>query len=272
VKGNSKQMFSTGVITLDNLLGGGLFTGENVLFEIESGTFAMEFLYNFMRQGIIDKNQVIYLDFIYPPQALTLQLKPLIKNLPAGWESGFLVLDCFSESSGQGELIFSDFYDKAPSWIRKVPSSKDPEQFHRFFGRIEREFVVSGTRFVFNSLSQMEHIWGRHAVKGFFSHVCPALYSYETLACWTVAREAHPREFCAAIEHMTQVVIELYRESEKRFVEVKKAGWRYDPVTYQRHEYTVDGLKIQILRNRNRQSLSSLTHSTASQRKIGTKE
>ncbi|MDI6805429.1 MAG: hypothetical protein QMD20_02060 [Candidatus Bathyarchaeia archaeon] len=27
--------------------------------------------------------------------------------------------------AGQGELIFSDFYDKAPPWIRKVPSSKD---------------------------------------------------------------------------------------------------------------------------------------------------
>ncbi|MDI6904173.1 MAG: hypothetical protein QMD13_01570 [Candidatus Bathyarchaeia archaeon] len=34
--------------------------------------------------------------------------------------------------AGQGELIFSDFYDKAPPWIRKVPSSKDPDRFHHF--------------------------------------------------------------------------------------------------------------------------------------------
>jgi KaiC/GvpD/RAD55 family RecA-like ATPase len=241
------NMFSTGVKTLDELLDGGLFIGENVLFEVESGTFAREFLYSFMKQGVLEKSRVIYLDFIFPPQALTLQLTPLTESLPRGWEKMFLVLDCFSESSGQGELVFSDFYDRAPAWIRKVPSSKDPEQFHRFFGRIEREFVAPGTRFVFNSLSLMEHLWGREAVKTFFSHVCPALYAYKTLACWTIAREAHPREFCAGIEHVTQVVVELSREGGKRFIEVKKAGWRYKPVTYQRHEYVVEGLKIKIL-------------------------
>jgi KaiC/GvpD/RAD55 family RecA-like ATPase len=247
VKKGGNNTLSTGIETLDELLGGGLFLGENVLWEIESGTFALEFLYAFIKQGIIEGNQVIYLDFIYPPQALMLQLKPLIETFPSGWESKLLVLDCFSESSGQGELIFSDFYDKAPSWIRKVPSSKDPEQFHRFFGRIEREFVASGTRLVFNSLSLMEQVWGRETVKAFFAHVCPALYAYNTLASWTLAKNAHPKEFCALIEHITQVVVELSKEGAKRFIEVKKAGWRYDPKTFQRHEYTVKGPKIRIL-------------------------
>jgi KaiC/GvpD/RAD55 family RecA-like ATPase len=242
-KGN---ILSTGIETLDQLLDGGLFLGENVLWEIESGTFTLEFLHNFMKQGITDGNQVIYFDFIYPPQAVMLHLEPLIKNLPKGWESKLLVLDCFSESSGQGELIFSDFYDKAPSWIRKAPSSKDPEQFHKFFGRIEREFVTPGTRLVFNSLSLMEHMWGREAVKVFFSHVCPALYAYQTLAYWTIAKNAHPKEFCAIIEHMTQVVIELSKEGVNRYIEIKKGGTRYNPETYRRREYLADGLKIKI--------------------------
>ncbi len=246
MKKNEENMLSTGIAQLDQLLEGGLFLGENVVWEVESATFAREFLYNFMRQGIKEGNQVLYLDFIYPPQALMLQLRNLITTLPKGWESKFLVLDCFSESSGQGELVFVDFYDKAPSWIRKVPSSKDPEQFHRFFGRIEREFVSPGTRLVFNSLSLMEHVWGNEAVKTFFSHVCPALYAYQTLAYWTIAKNAHPKEFCALIEHITQVVIDLNREGEKRFLEVKKAGGRYSQQTYQRHEYSVDGLKIRL--------------------------
>jgi KaiC/GvpD/RAD55 family RecA-like ATPase len=240
------NLLSTGIKDLDRILGGGLVLGENVLWEVESGTFALEFLYSFMKQGITDRKQVIYLDFIYPPQAIMLHLDPLLKTFPEGWENKFLVLDCFSESSGQGELIFNDFYDKAPSWIRKVPSSKDPEQFHRFFGRIEREFVTPGTRLVFNSLSLMEHIWGREAVKAFFGHVCPALYAYQTLAYWTLAKNAHPREFSAIIEHMTQVVIELSKESVKCYLEVKKGGSRYDPQTYQRREYLADGLKIRI--------------------------
>jgi KaiC/GvpD/RAD55 family RecA-like ATPase len=239
--------YSTGIKGLDQLLGNGLLLGENVLLEIESGTFAREFIYAFMKQGIIEDKQVIYLDFIWPPQALLIQFEPFTKNLPEGWEKKLLVLDCFSEAAGQGELIFSDFYDKAPQWIRKVPSSKDPERFHHFFGRIEREFVTPGTRLVFNSLTLMEHNWGRDAVKTFFGHVCPALYAYQTLAYWTIAKNAHPREFCAMIEHMTQVVVDLSKVDNKTFIEVRKAGGRYDPETFQRHAYRVKGFQIDIL-------------------------
>jgi len=239
--------YSTGVKNLDQLLGGGLFLGENVLWETETGTFDREFLYAFMRQGINEGSQVIYLDFIYPPQALMLHFSPLTKTLPNGWEKKLLVLDCFSDSAGQGELIFSDFYDKAPSWLRKVPSSKDPDRFHHFFGRIEREFVSPCTRLIFNSLSLMEHNWGRDAVKTFFGHVCPALYAYQTLAYWTMAKNAHPKEFCAMIEHMTQVVIDLSKKDDENFLEVKKAGGRYNTQTYQRHEYVVKDSQIDIL-------------------------
>jgi KaiC/GvpD/RAD55 family RecA-like ATPase len=239
--------YSTGIKSLDKLLGGGLLLGENVLWEIESGTFAREFLYSFMRQGIIEGNQVIYLDFIYPPQALMIQLAPLTKTLPNGWEKKLLVLDCFSDAAGQGELVFSDFYDGAPAWIRKVPSSKDPERFHHFFGRIEREFVTPSARFVFNSLSLIEHNWGRDATKTFFGHICPALYAYQTLAYWTMAKNAHPQEFCAIIEHMTQVVIDLSKSEDKNFLDIKKAGGRYEPQTYQRHEFVAKGLQIDIL-------------------------
>jgi hypothetical protein len=93
----------------------------------------------------------------------------------------------------------------------------------------------------------MEQIWGREATKAFFGHVCPALYAYNTLAYWTIAKNAHPKEFCAIIEHITQVVIELSKEEGKKFLEVKKAGWRYNPQTFERHEYSVSGTDIKIL-------------------------
>ncbi len=238
--------YSTGVKDLDELLGGGLILGENVLWKIETGTFAQEFLLAFMKQGIKENNQVIFLDFIYPPQALLILLGALIKELPEGWEEKLLVLDCFSESAGLGELIFTDFYDKAPHWVRKVPSSKDPERFHHFFGRIEREFISEGTRLIFNSLTTMEHIWGRENTKTFFGHVCPALYAYKTLAYWTIEKHAHSKEFLAAMEHMTQVVIDLNKEENKLALQIKKAGGRYDPQTYQSREYTVEGLAIRV--------------------------
>lgn len=235
---------STGILALDEILGKGLILGENIVWEYETGTFIHEFLQNFMRQGIEDKNQVIYLDFIYPPQALLLFLEPLINKLPKGWDKYLLVLDCFSESGGRGELIFTDFYDKAPPWIRKAPMSRDVERFHHFFGRIEREFVNEGTRLVINSLTAMELIWGRENAQTFFGHICPALYAYKTLAYWTINRHAHLPEFLAAIEHTTQVVIELTKHNNERSLRIKKAGGRYKPSTYEPHSYTVNGLDI----------------------------
>ncbi len=237
---------STGIAALDEILGKGLILGENVVWEYETGTFVHEFLQNFMRQGIKGKNQVIYLDFIYPPQALLLFLDPLIQSLPKGWEDHLLVLDCFSEAGGRGELIFTDFYDKAPPWLQKAPMSRDVERFHHFFGRIEREFISDGTRLVINSLTAMEIIWGRENARSFFGHICPALYAYKTLAYWTINRLAHDSEFLAAIEHTTQVVIELKRDNNTRYLSVKKAGGRYHPETYEPHSYTVEGLKITI--------------------------
>ncbi|UCD97177.1 MAG: hypothetical protein JSV35_03785 [Candidatus Bathyarchaeota archaeon] len=204
----------------------------------------------FIKQGIMEGNSVIYFDFIYPPQALVFHLQPLVKQLPDEWEKRFLVLDCFSESGGQGELVFSDFYDQAPSWIRKVPSSRDPDRFHHFFGRIEREFITPCTRLVFYSLSMMEQIWGQKEALVFFSHVCPALYAYGTLAYWLVIRKAHPLDFLAKIEHTTQIVINLSKEQNQNCLSVRKGGRRYSPSTYRRTEYALEGSEITLQLNK----------------------
>ncbi len=239
-----ERRYSTGILDLDKILEGGLFLGENVVWEVESGTFAHKFMDAFVKQGIDDGNSVIYLDFIYPPQAIIFHLQPLVKQLPKGWESRFLVLDCFSDAGGQGELVFSDFYDRAPTWMRKVPSSKDPERFHHFFGRIEREFVTRGTRLVFYSLSMMEQVWGQDAVQTFFSHVCPALYAYETLAYWLLIKQAHQPDFISKIEHTTQIVIDLSKEQSQTCLTVRKGGYRYSPSTYEQRRYEVKGSEI----------------------------
>jgi hypothetical protein len=49
------------------------------------------------------------------------------------------------------------------------------------------------------------------------------------------------------IEHMTQVVIDLSKVDSKKFLEIRKAGGRYDPQTYQKCEYSVKDLEISIL-------------------------
>ena len=106
--------YSTGVKNLDQLLGGGLFLGENVLWETETGTFDREFLYAFMRQGINEGSQVIYLDFIYPPQALMLHFSPLIKMLPNEWEKKLLSLTAFRTPPDKENLFSATFTIRLP--------------------------------------------------------------------------------------------------------------------------------------------------------------
>jgi len=43
------------------------------------------------------------------------------------------------------------------------------------------------------------------------------------------------------------VVIDLSKKEEKNFLEVRKAGGRYDPKTYQRREYMVKDFQIDII-------------------------
>lgn len=51
----------------------------------------------------------------------------------------------------------------------------------------------------------------------------PALYVYETLAYWTIEKFAGSRDFLAAIEHMTQVVINVRGEENKLAPQIGKA-------------------------------------------------
>ncbi len=240
-------MHSTGVEGLDKLLGGGLNKGENVVWQHESGTFVDEFTLAFMRAGILEGRQVICFEFRFPPQAIQNIIGPLVSTLPKGWEEKFLLLDCFSDSAGWKEFIFSDFYNTAPPWIRKVPSANDPSDFHQFFGRIERDVMEPESRLVFQSLTRMEHLWGREKTREFFTHVCPALYAYNTLAYWTLDKRAHQEEFLASIEHSTQIVIELERANAgKNILRVKKAWNRYDSTTYQPAPYHAKSSEIRL--------------------------
>jgi hypothetical protein len=59
-------------------------------------------------------------------------------------------------------------------------------------------------------------------------------------------KHAHSREFLSAIEHTTQVVVDLAKRDDDLSLQVKKAGARYNPSTYRRYSYAVDGLNIEI--------------------------
>ena len=210
-----------------------------ILLSISEGGHSHLFTYNPFTTGFTRLTEGSW-DDVSPALSPDRRYLAFSSNRDRQWDLYLLEM----ESGQTVRLTNTTQYDGAPSWLRKVPSSKDPERFHHFFGRIEREFVTSGTRLVFYSLSMMEHIWGREAIRNFFGHVCPALYAYETLAYWLIIKGAHSEEFIATIEHMTQVVLDLSKDQERTFLTVKKGGSRYSPSTYRRREYTTDGLKI----------------------------
>jgi len=49
------------------------------------------------------------------------------------------------------------------------------------------------------------------------------------------------------IEHINQVVVDLSKVDNRTFIEVRKAGSKYDPETFQKHAYRVKGFQIDII-------------------------
>src|SRR4030067_2820584 len=96
---------SSGIGYLDHLLG--FFKGgDNVIWEIEAGTYIEIFLQRFIEATMKVGYQVVYVSFNGSPSTLTKSLKHLahLENLT--------LLDCFTSGKGNNDPLFAQFYKK----------------------------------------------------------------------------------------------------------------------------------------------------------------
>ena len=131
---NVSTKISSGISYVDHLLGF-LKTGDNVIWEVEAGTYVEIFLQRFVEHHLKNQYKVVYVSFNISPATLTKRLNylPSLENLT--------ILDCFTSGKGNNDPLFSQFYGKEKEGFRgsvvRVENPKDLSQFRASLDRIE---------------------------------------------------------------------------------------------------------------------------------------
>lgn len=103
-----RHRVASGVSRLD-LLFGGVFIGDNVVWHDEAGSLAPVFYLNFIQASQVQNRPVIYVSFDRSPKNLVDKLGPLTEY------PHLTILDCFTHGKGAGSAIFLKFYDETGS-------------------------------------------------------------------------------------------------------------------------------------------------------------
>ncbi len=228
---------SSGISDLDRLIDS-LYVGDNVVWEIESGTVFDIFKYHFIRQSIEEKQNVIYVSFNKSPYSILQQLNGIISR------ENFTLIDCFTSGKGKNDKAFLKFYENpAEINVIKVETPRDINEFTTVLNNME-DNLPSGTRYIFDSLTGMQDLWGdENSTYKFFTYLCPLLYDLGTVAYWILEKEAHSQSFKANLRHVTQVVLDLYRRKDKLFIKAHKLEGRSVREAFKPHQYEVDSQK-----------------------------
>jgi transcriptional regulator with XRE-family HTH domain/KaiC/GvpD/RAD55 family RecA-like ATPase len=231
-----KAKISSGIGYVDHLLGY-LKVGDNVIWEVEAGTYIEIFLLHFIEDTLRNGYKLVYVSFNSSPSTLNKRFNhlPNLKN--------FIILDCFTSGKGNNDSIFTQFYEKGKEGFKgnvvKVENPKDLAQFRSAMDRVEIE-KGAGVRYVFDSLTGMQDIWGdENATHKFFTYSCPRLYDLQTIAYWVLEKDAHTASFKANLRHITQVAIELDKENGELLFKVIKLEGRFSRNVFLPKRYEV---------------------------------
>lgn len=231
---------NSGINDLDHLLDS-LYVGDNVVWEVEAGTAPEIFILNFIRQSLAENNNVIYISFNKSPHTILQKIGDIRP------EGNFIVLDCFTSGKGKNDRAFTKFYendgDSHVTWV------DDPRNIDRFISLLTslEDQSQSGGRYIFDSLTGMQDLWGdENRTYKFFTYICPLLYDLGTVAYWILEKDAHSQKFKANLRHITQVVLELYKRKDKLWIKALKLEGRTNRDAFKPHSYEINEGTISI--------------------------
>ena len=115
----------------------------------------------------------------------------------------------------------------------------DPTQgFESFASSVSSLFYREGRRvfYLFDCLTDLQTSWRSDLMIGnFFKITCPVLYQLETIAYFAMIRNAHTNHTIAGIRETTQLLLDLYRVKENRYIHPLKVWQRHSPTMFFPH-------------------------------------
>jgi transcriptional regulator with XRE-family HTH domain len=219
---------STGLRVLDDLIGG-VRVGDNLVFET-SGEIAIDGFVSAFVRASKRASGLAYVSFHVPP---TVVLDRYAADLDL---SRAVLVDCYTDGAGGSEPAFERFYrsnEARGARVTRVREAAAVDAVQRSMTSLEDD-RGPGTRYVFDSLTGMQELWGAEAALSFFLRSCPRLYELRTVALWLLDREAHDRSFLSRLTRVTQVVVRIEADDEGFALRVVKAEGRAAEVTGRR--------------------------------------
>ena len=236
-----RERVASGIGELDRLLEG-LYIGDNVVWHDDAGSLASVFCLNFLQASQAQEKPIIYVSFDRSPKNLLDMLGSLKEY------EKMTILDCFTHGKGEGSSIFLDFYgnkqDQRACRISEVKEPGDSRQVMEILYGTHAT-MEGDVRFVFESLTGMEALWGgEDQVLGFYSHSCPRLYELNTVAYWVLEKKVHSSRLRAAINQIAQVAIDLSVKRGTTFLTILKAERRDLQILNKPYRYWVKDLNV----------------------------
>jgi len=220
---SEKIRVASGVSYFDRLLGG-LYIGDNVVWQDDVGSLASVFCLNFIQASQAQNKSIIYFSFDRSPKNLLEKLGQL-----ADYKQ-LTIVDCFTHGKGGGSDVFLNFYEKySVKYPCRIISLNDPRNVDSVldaFFEIHKT-MTGDVRLVLESLTGMQELWGgEEYIINFYSHSCPLLYELNTIAYWVMEKKAHTPRLRARINQIAQVAIELSARKGKTSLTILKAEKR----------------------------------------------
>ncbi|MDI1471981.1 MAG: helix-turn-helix domain-containing protein [Thermodesulfovibrio sp.] len=225
------QKISSGIIGLDRLIDY-LYLGDNVVWEVDAGTFYDIFIKKFVEKSIQESREVVYINFNKSVQSL-------LKEYGGYVNKNFHIIDCFTSGKGKNDITFLKSYSEKPEQfdIIKVLNPSNLDELISAINSVENR-IKSLPVYIFDSLTGMQDfLRDETATYGFFTYMCPRLFDLDSVAYWILEKDAHSQKFKANLRHITQVVLELYRRKEKFFIKALKLSRRANREAFKPHTY-----------------------------------
>lgn len=235
------QKISSGIRDLDNLIDY-IYPGDNVVWEVDSGTSYEIFIKKFIESSFSESKDIVYISFNKSAHTLLKEFSNYINDK-------FHIIDCFTSGKGKNDATFLRDYEKISKKIdiTRLSNPSNLEELTNAIATVESK-TSSQISYIFDSLTGIQNlIKDESQTCSFFTYMCPRLFDLDSVAYWILEKDAHSQKFKANIRHITQVVLELYRRKDNFFLKALKLSRRKNSEAFKPHIYEItDNEEIQI--------------------------